>query len=125
MKCLLITRINDKKIPYAKLVISGKKKWDIRKINTTVRGRIGILFGDTILGTVILSDVKGPLSARELSNFSEHMSTYKRIKKYSKGKKLYAWVLKRPIKFKKPIKIKKKYVMGNLVTIKEFPKTSF
>jgi hypothetical protein len=118
MKCLLITRINDKKIPYAKLVISGKKKWDIRKTNTNIRGRIGILFGDTILGTVVLSDVKGPMSAKKLSEHTEHLSTYERMKNYSKGRKLYAWVLKNPVKFKKPIKINKKYVNGNLVDIK-------
>jgi len=118
MKCLLITRINDKKIPYAKLVISGKKKWDIRKTNTSIRGRIGILFGDTILGTVVLSDVKGPMSAKKLAEYTEHLSTYERMNNYSKGKKLYAWVLKNPVKFKKPIKINKKYVNGNLVDIK-------
>ncbi len=92
--------------PFASWIVEGKKIWEIRKSRTNVRGRILILNGGRILGSVELMDVLGPFTPEELSHYkNKHLVSYEFLKEYSKGKKLYAWVLENPEKFERPKKI--------------------
>jgi hypothetical protein len=110
MKALYISNKNDSGKSYASLIISGKKTIEVRKHNTSVRGKIGIVDGNaSLLGTVTLHQVKGPFTAKELSKMKGHCSTPKRVLRYSKCKRcLYVWHLKNAKKLK-PIKITLKF----------------
>jgi hypothetical protein len=78
---------------------------DPKKITET-RGKIGILDKDArLLGTVVLIDVKGPFKPEELARYTYHKSTLERLKRFSNGKPLYAWVLGNAKKFDRPIKV--------------------
>lgn len=50
--------------PWASLIITGSKIWEIRGHATKIRGTVGIIAGGTgtILGTADLVSVSGPLS---------------------------------------------------------------
>ncbi|MEM7813427.1 MAG: ASCH domain-containing protein [Candidatus Aenigmatarchaeota archaeon] len=110
MRALQVANISDEGKPYAELIVSGKKTWEIRNRNTRIRGRIGIVFGDKLVGTVEIVRTIGPASPEYLATFPHHMSTLERMRRYAKGRPLYAWVLKNAKKFKKPIGIKLRYV---------------
>ncbi|AFK21993.1 ASCH domain-containing protein [Pyrococcus sp. ST04] len=92
--------------PYAKWIVEGKKTWEIRKTPTKIRGKIVIISEKKALGVVELVDVLGPFTPEELANHeNKHLASYDFLKKYSNGKKLYAWVLANPIKFDPPIEV--------------------
>ena len=111
MKSLYISNASNSGKSYAHLIVSGKKTIEVRKHNTGIRGRIGIVDGKgNLLGTTELYKVESPFTAKELSKMKGHCSTEKRMQKYSKGKKcLYAWHLKNAKKAKKPKKIRLKF----------------
>ncbi|HIP25738.1 MAG TPA: ASCH domain-containing protein [Archaeoglobus profundus] len=95
------------KEPYASLIIRGEKIWEVRKRRTNVRGEIFIISNGKILGKVKLIDVLGPFTVDELAKyFDKHRVSYEKLKEYSRGSKLYAWVLVEAKKFDKPIKVK-------------------
>ncbi|CAB50603.1 ASCH domain-containing protein [Pyrococcus abyssi] len=92
--------------PYANWVVEGKKIWEIRKTPTKIRGRIVIISEKKAIGSVELVDVLGPFTPEELANYEDkHLASYDFLKRYSNGKKLYAWVFKNPEKFEPPIKV--------------------
>lgn len=112
MRYLEVANISDSRIPCAKLIISGRKTWEISWHNTSYRGNVAIIFDEKILGTVKLADVFSG-TPKGLARYTEHMSTEKRMARYArkrKVKKLYAWVLSNPKKFIQPKKIKCKYI---------------
>ncbi|AEH24990.1 ASCH domain-containing protein [Pyrococcus yayanosii] len=89
--------------PYASWIVEGRKVWEIRKNSTRIRGRIVIISGRKALGTVELVDVLGPFTPEELVEHEDkHLASYEFLKRYSNGKKLYAWVLANPEKFEHP-----------------------
>ncbi|WP_456454218.1 ASCH domain-containing protein [Thermococcus sp.] len=89
--------------PFASWIVEGKKVWEIRKSRTRIRGRVLILTGGRAIGSVELTDVLGPFSPEELSRYEDrHLVDYGFLKKYSNGRKLYAWVLQNPEKFERP-----------------------
>jgi predicted transcriptional regulator len=95
------------KEPYASLIVSGEKTWEIRKRRTNVRGEIFIISNGKILGRVRLVDVLGPFTAEELAEHSDkHRVSYDVLKDYAKGCKLYAWVLKDAERFEEPMEVK-------------------
>jgi len=95
--------------PYATLIVNGKKTWEIRKNPTKIRGRILIISQGKAIGSVELVDVIGPFTVEELSeHFDKHQVDSNFLEEYSKGKLLYAWVLKNPHIFEKPISVKLK-----------------
>ncbi|AAL80362.1 ASCH domain-containing protein [Pyrococcus furiosus DSM 3638] len=92
--------------PYAKWIVEGKKSWEIRKMPTKIRGKIVIISEKKALGTVEIVDVLGPFTPEELSKHeNKHLASYEFLKRYSNGKKLYAWVLANPQKFENPIDV--------------------
>jgi hypothetical protein len=76
LKCLIVRE------PYASRILTGKKTREHRSTRTNIRGFIGIIPAKTktVAGTVEIIDVKGPLPNG-----------------------WYAYVLRRPLKFKQPI----------------------
>lgn len=92
--------------PYATYIVEGKKRWEIRRYPTKVRGRVGVVSGDKLIGTVEIVGSKGPFSVEELSQHQDrHLSNDRFLREYSKGEKLYVWELKEAEKFDKPIPI--------------------
>lgn len=112
MRYLEVANISDDGTPYARLIVSGKKTWEINWHNTSYRGNIAIIFDRKILGTVKLADVLSG-TPKELARHTEHMSTEKRMAGYArkrKVKKLYAWILSNPKKFNQPKEINYKFI---------------
>lgn len=94
------------KEPYATMIVRGEKKWEIRKTKTKIRGQVYIILNGHIIGVANLVDVLGPFDVDELLKYSEkHKIDEEYLKKYSNGKKLYAWVFEDPKEFKKKIKL--------------------
>jgi len=54
------------KEPYATWIVQGKKRWEIRKHPTRVRGRVAVIHKDKVVGTVEIVDVHGPFTLDEL-----------------------------------------------------------
>lgn len=52
--------------PYATYIVEGKKRWELRKHPTRVRGRVGVIANDRLVSTVEIRDVHGPYSVEEL-----------------------------------------------------------
>lgn len=112
MRYLEVSNISDSGIPYAKMIMDGRKTWEIRWHNTSYRGIVAIIFQNKILGTVKIVDVFSA-TPKELAKFKNHKSNYRRMKKYAsrrKLKKLYVWVLNNPTKFTKPKEIKYNFI---------------
>jgi len=92
--------------PFATMIVQGIKKWEIRKCYTRIRGRILIIGNSYLKGAVTLADVLGPFSVNDLDDYvNYHRVSREFLEQYSRGRQLYAWVLKDPIMFKHPVKI--------------------
>lgn len=116
MRGLIVNRLNGEGTPYAKLIVTDTKTWEIRKSSTNVRGSIGIIYHDEFLGTANLVGVDGPYTPLELAEYyGNHLVILSDLKSYSQGKKLYAWVLKDAKKFEKPKKIKR--IKGQVIWV--------
>lgn len=89
---------------FGKLILDGKKSWEIRGCNTTKRGKIAIAFSGTkkIYGYVELVDsfslTEELFEKNRKKLHTELDSKYKTIK----YKTPYAWVMKNPVKLKIP-----------------------
>jgi len=94
------------KQPFASMIVRGKKKWEIRRTRTNVRGEVVILSQGYALGKVRLTDVLGPFTVEELLEFKDyHKVDEDFLRSYSGGKKLYAWVFEEPKEFEKKVKV--------------------
>lgn len=94
---------------YADKILDGKKKWELRTKIVKKRGKIYILSNQKVIGSVEIVDVKGPFSIDELKkHYDKHKVSEKELLKYSKGKPLYAWILKNPKRLKKEITLEHK-----------------
>ncbi|ALV61730.1 hypothetical protein ADU37_CDS00310 [Thermococcus sp. 2319x1] len=92
------------KEPFASWIVEGKKKWEIRKSSTKIRGEVYIINRGFAIGKAELVDVLGPFTPEELKVHKEkHLAEYEFLKGYSNGKRLYAWVFKNPVKFERPL----------------------
>lgn len=90
--------------PYwADLILKGIKDIELRSQNTKIRGTIGIIKSKTkkVYGTVDLVDCIEINEKKyyELKNRHQVYQSFNSIP----YKKLYGWVLKKPILFKEPI----------------------
>ncbi len=93
--------------PFATMIVTGIKKWEIRKRNTRIRGPILIISNSVIKGVVDLYDVTGPYSADELNKFfAFHRVPSNFLKRYCKGQRVFVWKLRNPVKFAEEIKNK-------------------
>ena len=91
--------------PYASLIVDGKKTWEIRKSPTRVRGPIGIISRGRLIGEVELVDVLGPFSVTELKAHEDKHKAGGFLEAYAQGRPLWAWVLKNPRRYEKPLPV--------------------
>ncbi len=90
--------------PYIDLILAGKKRWEIRRTNTRIRGRVALIWDGTVWGTVEIVDVL-EIPVEELAKHKEHGISEEEVLEYGKGRKtLFAWVLRNPRRVK-PLKI--------------------
>ena len=90
MKCL---KIDDE---WLKLVLSGKKTWEIRRTNTNFRGRIALGNTETkkIEGYATIMD-SIEMTVQELKEHGDKHQANDFLDGYANGRKtLFAWVLK-------------------------------
>ena len=92
------------------MILSGKKIWEIRRQNTSVRGEIGLALNRYRYGTALLIEVR-KMAIKELKeNFDKHKVSPEELEKYLKGKSYgYAYVLADIKKYKIPIEIPRSY----------------
>ncbi|NPA06361.1 MAG: ATP-binding cassette domain-containing protein [Chloroflexi bacterium] len=90
--------------PYATYIVQGKKRWEIRRHPTRVRGRVAVIRGDRILGSVEIRDVHGPFTVDELlqEHYDKHLADPHFLAAYARGKPLYAWELADPREYPEP-----------------------
>ncbi len=89
--------------PYATLIVQGKKRWELRKHPTRVRGRVAVLHRDQVRGTVEIVDVHGPFTVEELQeHYDKHLAHPRFLEAYAQGQPLYAWELQNPEEFPQP-----------------------
>lgn len=86
--------------PYATYIVEGKKRWEIRRHPTRIRGRVGVVSQGKLIGTVEIKGVKGPFTVEELrAHRDKHLADEAFLRDYAKGDKLYAWELEGARKF--------------------------
>lgn len=89
------------KEPYIDLILIGKKVWEIRGSNTSIRGRIALIKSGSkkIFGEVDLVDS----FEINLAKYNEHcIKLYGKKEEKLPYKKTYAWVVRNPILYDKP-----------------------
>ncbi len=92
--------------PYATYIVSGEKTWEIRRYPTHIRGRIGIVSSRGWIGTVVLTEVRGPVPVEALRRqFARHRADPEFLEAYARGRPLYIWVFTDPQRFPEPIPI--------------------
>jgi hypothetical protein len=96
--------------PFIEMILSKRKKWEIRSKNTIKRGLVALIKSrsGTVVGTAVLSDAI--LITRKMVS---DVTNIKRMGLPVNGAKYalgavgqYAWVLKGVVKFKEPVKYK-------------------
>ncbi len=113
--------------PYATYIVQGKKRWEIRKHPTRVRGRVAVIRGNEVLGTVEIRDVHGPFTVEELlgdEHYAKHLADPRFLKKYAKGQSLYAWELENPREYEAPKPFKAKQGQRTWIRLKQEEKDS-
>ena len=88
------------------LILSGKKIWDIRSQDTSIRGEIGLAYRHYRYGIATLVYVK-KMTLEELSQtFDKHRVPSEELEKYLHGKDYgFAYVLRDVKKLDQPIPI--------------------
>ena len=90
--------------PWIELILEGKKTWEIRGSNTSIRGKIALIKSGTgkILGCVDIVDSKKISLSDYHNSINYHcVENAKQFSLYYKN--TYAWVLNNPMKFDVPI----------------------
>jgi len=90
---------------YIKLILEGKKTWELRKSNTKIRGVIALISKGKLYGFVkLVNTFKAKVG--ELENYEEMHRASNILKEYAGNRdELYVWVLSSPLRLPKPIKI--------------------
>tara|TARA_B100000902_G_C26403698_1_gene479034 strand:- start:41 stop:409 length:369 start_codon:yes stop_codon:yes gene_type:complete len=99
------------KSPWIDYILAGNKIWELRTMNTNIRGRIFLIrSGGEIEGEIQISESLGPLDSFQLrNNLEKHKVSLERINVIlNDGKKKFAWVLHSPIKYPNPVPYEKK-----------------
>lgn len=90
------------KKPWIDLILDGKKDWEIRGSNTLIRGKIQLIQSGSglVIGEAELVDSL-VLNREEYNKaFNHHQIMDTSVFPY---KKVYAWVLRNPIRYSEPI----------------------
>lgn len=96
--------------PWARLILDGKKSWEIRGTRTAIRGLIYIIPSGSgrIAGACEIVDVFGPLSVEDMmAHTAAHLTPADELLLTGLPyKNTYAWVLANPQRFEDPIPYK-------------------
>lgn len=92
------------KSPWIDLILKGKKPWEIRGSNTTIRGTIALIKSGSgkVYGTVDLVDTK-KLTFEEFMQSEEFHCIPKKDCVNVTYKNIYAWILENPKLFEEPL----------------------
>lgn len=94
--------------PWATDIVEGRKRWEVRRYPTRVRGRVGILSPRGLIGTVRIVDVLGPFTLDDMLQHAEqHRAPERFLSVYAGSKPLYAWVLEDPEAFSDPVPVRR------------------
>ncbi|MEK2647406.1 ASCH domain-containing protein [Bdellovibrio sp. BCCA] len=85
--------------PWADLILSGKKTWEIRSSNTNIRGTVGVVCEGKWIGTVVIDDSRILTPQDFEENRDKHCVPASREMKY---KQPHAWILSNPVNFREP-----------------------
>lgn len=102
------------KQPWIDLILEGRKVWEIRGSNTKIRGRIALIQSGTktVVGYADLVDCI-PVSQEEYPlRKDKHCIDDCSVFPY---KYVYAWVLRNPVRIKKPIPYEHK--LGTIIWV--------
>ena len=103
--------------PYVKLIVEGKKTWELRRLNTKIRGYVALMYRGKLYGFAKLNDVFKMKVDKLKKYYSKHLTENVAIDKYANDKaELYVWIFSDPIKLPKPIDIS--YPKGAQVWVK-------
>lgn len=92
------------KRPYLDYILSGAKRWELRRTPTKIRGTIALLCDSAIHGLVDLVDVFTMKVEELLEHTDKHCVEPDTLLRYARGRsELYVWVLERPRRLRKPI----------------------
>ncbi len=92
--------------PWIDKIFSGSKTWEIRGSSTNIRGRIALIRSGSglVIGTCELVDVMGPLDLSQMkASVDKHQIPASALEQRLPYKKTFAWTLKNPVLFSKPI----------------------
>jgi hypothetical protein len=95
-------------------IFDNGKVWEMRSTSTSIRGRIGLIESGSglVVGEVSIIDVLGPMPNDHLLYHTDKHQ----IQINDVGTWRYAWVLKNPIRYGKPIRYK--HPRGAVVWVK-------
>ena len=86
-------------------ILRGEKTWEVRRTRTRVRGRIALVWGGKVWGTVEIVDVV-ELPVEEMARRREHGVPPEFVRAYGEGKeRLFAWVLAHPRALDQPVDV--------------------
>jgi hypothetical protein len=88
------------------LILSGKKRWEIRSAKTQIRERIALIRSGSglVVGTCDLIGVKGPLTLTQIRwNVRKIGINPNEVGSRPPYRHTYAWLLANPKRFRKPI----------------------
>lgn len=105
--------------PWIERILAGHKTWEIRGINTRIRGQIALIRSGSsqILGVCELVDVIGPLTLTEMfDNAVKHGESVESLMNGLPYEKTYAWVLRNARPFIEPIPYK--HPSGAIIWVK-------
>ncbi len=91
--------------PWASRIVDGHKSWEIRGIQTRIRGPIAIIAGgtSTILGMAVITEVVGPLSLEQYRNQGGPHGVLDDGPTQLPYPLTFAWVLATPVRFAVPV----------------------
>jgi hypothetical protein len=90
--------------PWVEMILDRKKIWEIRGAYTHVRGKIGLIRAGSgmIVGTCELIGAIGPLELKEFRKSARKAGLRPSEARTLPYQKTYAWVLRNPMKFRRP-----------------------
>jgi len=91
---------------YIRLILSGRKKWEIRRTNTRIRGTVALVSRGLLYGFVDIVD-SFPVDVEELKRRVDmHAVPPSFVEEYSGGRRvLYVWVVERPMPLPRPVPV--------------------
>ena len=104
------------KSPYIEEILAGTKKWEIRGSNTKIRGQIALIKSGSskIFGTVNIVESK-EITMDEYRTWKIGRGANVDEVIESPYKRIFAWVLEKPVIFKEPIVYK--HPMGAIIWV--------